>query len=86
MIEKYIQLLNEYFTEEELQEFLKTGKIKKQELIKDINCVNLENLLDNLNKEQIVIKDSLLDKAKEKASNLGLNINNYLEHLIMLKC
>lgn len=86
MIEKYIQLLNEYFTEEELQEFLKTGKIKKQELIKDINCVNLENLLGNLNKNQIVIKDNLLDKAKKKASNLGLDINNYLEHLIMLKC
>lgn len=49
-----ISLLYKYFTKEELEAFLETGKIKRQELIQDKTAVELEKLLRNKHNEQIL--------------------------------
>lgn len=60
-----IALLEKYHNKEELQEFLETGKIEKQELIKDLSLNDLTNLkemkkqfiLDEINKKQQEIEE-----------------------------
>jgi hypothetical protein len=47
-----ISLLEKYFSKEDLEEFLETGKIQKQELIKDYTREELEKILHN--KEKIL--------------------------------
>ncbi len=44
---KLINLLEQYFSQKELEEFLETGKIYKQELIKEIDSKELEYLINN---------------------------------------
>ncbi len=38
---------------------------------------------NDTNKDEIKINDILLDKAQIEASKFGLNINSYIEHLII---
>lgn len=42
-----ISLLQEYFSDDDLEEFLADGKIQKQELIKDIDFHELKQLIEN---------------------------------------
>ena len=49
-----IKLLNKYFKKEELEEFIETGSIKRQELIKDIK--RLDELLEIEKKYNEIIK------------------------------
>jgi hypothetical protein len=42
-----INLLDKYFLQEELEEFLKNGQIQKQELVKNINVKELKFLVSN---------------------------------------
>lgn len=63
-----------------------TFKISSEELIEDLqdDCREL-NIYNDIfgNIDNIVINDILLEQAKEKASQYGLNINSYLEFLIV---
>jgi predicted flavoprotein YhiN len=43
---KIISLLEKYFTKEDLEEFLETGEIQKQELVKDLSHDELKKLID----------------------------------------
>lgn len=47
-----INLLETYFTKEELEEFISTGKISKQELTKNLSVNEIQELIkDGLNKK-----------------------------------
>ena len=50
-----IVLLEKYHSKEELEEFLETGKIQKQELIKDLSLDDLTNLYKL--KEQLILDE-----------------------------
>ena len=61
-----IHLLEKYFTKEDLQEFIETGKIEKQELAKDLTIDDL-NSLNNL-KEQLILDE--IKRTEEKLEEL----------------
>lgn len=66
-----INLLYKYFTKEELQEFVETGEIKKQELIKDFSLEDLKNI----NKRKELILDEIKsteDKLLALKAQLGI--------------
>lgn len=58
-----IKLFNKYFTKEELEEFIETGSIKKQEMVKNISVEELE-LFNNFKKKLLNcnMKDDKLDE------------------------
>jgi predicted DNA-binding protein YlxM (UPF0122 family) len=68
-----ILLLEKYFTKEQLEEFLKTGKINKQELIKDFSLEDLENF--NKIKEQLILEEIARTEEKLLALKSQLNIH-----------
>ena len=45
-----VDLLEKYFSKEDLEEFLETGEIQKQELVKDYTKKELEKILHNKEK------------------------------------
>ena len=67
-----MNLLKKYFSKEELQEFLETGKIQKQELVKDLTVDEL-NSLNNL-KEQLILDE--IKRTEEKLEELKALRNN----------
>ncbi len=67
-----INLLEKYFTKEDLQEFTETGKIQKQELVKDLTVDDL-NSLNNL-KEQLILDE--IKRTEEKLEELKALRNN----------
>ena len=66
-----INLLYKYFKKEELQEFLETGKIQKQELIKDLSLNDLTNL--SKLKEQVILNE--IKRTEEKLLALKSQLN-----------
>ena len=69
-----IKLLEKYFTKEDLQEFIETGKIQKQELVKDLTVDDL-NSLNNL-KEQLILDE--IKRTEEKLEELKSLKNNII--------
>ena len=67
-----INLLEKYFTKKDLEEFLETGKIQKQELVKDLTVDDL-NSLNNL-KEQLILDE--IKRTEEKLEELKALRNN----------
>ncbi len=67
-----ISLLEQYFTKEDLQEFIETGKIQKQELVKDLTVDDL-NSLNNL-KEQLILGE--IKRTEKKLEELEALRNN----------
>ncbi|WP_323585420.1 hypothetical protein [Aliarcobacter butzleri] len=57
-----ITLLEKYHTKDELQEFLETGKIQKQELVKDLSVKDLNSLSK--------LKKQLIDEIKRTEEKL----------------
>ncbi len=49
-----IRLLENYFTNDDLEEFLETNEIKKQELIKDITNDKLKEILKDTHNQKIL--------------------------------
>lgn len=57
---------------------------RELKIYNDIFVISKHNIeKENENIDNIVINDILLEQAKEKASQYGLNINSYLEFLIV---
>jgi len=75
-----ITLLEKYFTDLDINEFLEHGKISKYELIKDIDSKELEYLIKNQNSsnERLheLIKFFSIYDAKELASILAEGLRN----------
>ena len=74
-----ITLLEKYFSKEELEEFLRTGEIKKQELLKEQDSVQLELLLQD---KKIVcerISEIIRLLTKSKTEHLALALAKSLE-------
>lgn len=59
-----VQLLQKYFTEEELKEFLENKEVKKQELVKDITKKELKENLKELINQKIEEKIESLKNQK----------------------
>lgn len=57
-----IKLLNKYFTDIELEEFVLTGKINKQELVKDLSIEDLESISSL--KQELIKKEIELHKQR----------------------
>lgn len=66
-----ISLLEKYHSKEELQEFLETGKIQKQEKIKDLSLDDLTNL--SKLKEQLILEE--IKRTEEKLLSLKSQLN-----------
>lgn len=58
-----VRLLEDNFENEEIEEFLLTGKIQKYELIKDFSKEQIENLLSNNKRNQI--ENQIAQKIQE---------------------
>jgi hypothetical protein len=58
-----INLFNKYFTKEELEEFIETGKILRCDLAKDIPLEDLKNF-DNL-KHRLLVSAEIAKKKQE---------------------
>lgn len=58
-----INLFNKYFTKEELEEFIETGKILRCDLVKDIPLEDLKNF-DKL-KHQLFVSAEIAKKKQE---------------------
>ncbi|WP_323585426.1 hypothetical protein [Aliarcobacter butzleri] len=69
-----IKLLEKYFIKEELQEFLETGEIEKQEIVKDLSLSDLNSL--NKLKEQFVLDE--IKRTEEKLEELKALRNNII--------
>ena len=84
---KLIELIEKYFTKEDLQEFLQTGKIKKYDIIKNYNYDELLELLNTDKKEDISsFEEYLIYNFNLKKGNI-LKLENQLKNLekIILK-
>jgi predicted DNA-binding protein YlxM (UPF0122 family) len=66
-----IALLEKYHSKDELQEFLETRKIEKQELIKDLSLDDLTNL--SKLKEQLILEE--IKRTEEKLLALKSQLN-----------
>ncbi|UXC30733.1 hypothetical protein N3114_12620 (plasmid) [Aliarcobacter butzleri] len=51
---KSINLIEKYFTKEELEEFITNGKIEKQELIKDLSIDEIQKLIKDEHNQKIL--------------------------------
>lgn len=51
---KSINLIEKYFTEKELEEFITSGLIAKQELIKDLSIDEIETLIKTQHNQKIL--------------------------------
>lgn len=67
-----IKLFNKYFTQEELEEFIKTGSIKKQEMVKNISVEELE--LFNDFKKQLMSCNMKDNKKNHNVKNEDLEV------------
>ncbi len=63
---KLIDLIETHFTKEELQEFLETGKIEKQEIIKKLSFDELKNIKEF--KRQLISDE--IKRMQEKIEEL----------------
>ncbi|WP_323585423.1 hypothetical protein [Aliarcobacter butzleri] len=73
---KLIKLIEQYFADSEIEEFLQTGKIEKFELVKELTLDDLSNLkrLEN----QIILDNIKRKKLEIKELKLKLNCNKGL--------
>lgn len=51
---KSINLIEKYFTEKDLEEFITSGSIAKQELIKDLSIDEIETLIKTQHNQKIL--------------------------------
>ena len=63
---KIFGLLEKYFTTKDLEEYLKTGSIDKQEIVKDLSMKDLEELKGHKEKDYHKMKKDELFKEHEK--------------------
>lgn len=96
-----VAFLIKYFSEDELQEFLETGKIEKQELIKNLSLTDLQNIevfkeqlilneIENKKQELLALEKKLMDSRNQNPSKLNLSkndleIKSLTEQLIEIK-
>lgn len=63
---KLINLIETYHSKEDLEEFLETGKIQKQEMIKDLSLNDLKNMKEF--KNQLILDE--ISRTEEKLETL----------------
>lgn len=51
---KLVNLIEKYFTEQNLEEFITNGKIEKQELIKDLSIDEIQKLIKDEHNQKIL--------------------------------
>lgn len=83
-----MELLEKYFSKSELEEFLTTREIKKQELVKNLSLEELKNKLDINNNIDISSTSNKLYTLPLDAINIFYKIvkeNNYLDKKAFLE-
>lgn len=69
---KIFKLLEKYFTDKDINDFLEKDKIEKLDLIKDISIDELKELV-NLKNNQSIIEE--IEKKKQEIRNLENKLN-----------
>lgn len=69
---KIFKLLEKYFTDKDIKDFLEKDKIEKLDLIKDISIDELKELV-NLKNNQSIIEE--IEKKKQEIRNLENKLN-----------
>lgn len=69
---KIFKLLEKYFTDEDIKDFLENNKIEKLDLIKDISFDELKKLI-NLKNNQSIIEE--IEKKKQEIRDLENKLN-----------
>lgn len=69
---KIFKLLEKYFTDEDIKDFLENNKIEKLDLIKDISINELKELI-NLKNNQSIVEE--IEKKKQEIKDLENQLN-----------
>lgn len=74
-----LDLIDKYFTDEDIEEFLKTGKISKLEEISDLEALNSEavniysHFVLNLNRNSLILFLTVINVANTEKQNINSN-------------
>lgn len=71
-VKPVVQFLEDYFTKEELEEYLSTNKIQKLELIKDYSTYELSRILDENKKNKEKVNKTILKMKLRQFNRISL--------------